>query len=55
MQIDAALEQIKRVVGPSGWIAEPAECEPYLRPRAQAATGDSLFRSVSATSRGRPV
>jgi D-lactate dehydrogenase (cytochrome) len=30
MEIDAALEQIKRIVGPRGWIADPAECEPYL-------------------------
>jgi D-lactate dehydrogenase (cytochrome) len=30
MEIDTALEQIKRIVGPRGWIADPAECEPYL-------------------------
>src|SRR6516164_1297602 len=30
MQIEAALERIKGVVGPRGWIADPGECEPYL-------------------------
>jgi FAD/FMN-containing dehydrogenase len=30
MEIGAALARIKAVVGPRGWIAEPAECEPYL-------------------------
>jgi FAD/FMN-containing dehydrogenase len=30
MQIDAALERIKAVVGPRGWIADPGELEPYL-------------------------
>jgi len=30
MQIDAALERIKEVVGPRGWIADTADCEPYL-------------------------
>jgi FAD/FMN-containing dehydrogenase len=28
--IDAALDEIKRVVGAKGWIAEPREQEPYL-------------------------
>src|ERR1700738_445449 len=30
METEAALERIKAVVGPRGWIAEPAEQEPYL-------------------------
>src|SRR5438270_3807707 len=30
MEIAAALERIKAVVGPRGWIAEPADQEPYL-------------------------
>ena len=30
MQIDAALERIKTVVGPRGWIADSGECEPCL-------------------------
>ena len=30
MEIEAALDQIKTVVGPRGWIADPAEQEPYL-------------------------
>jgi FAD/FMN-containing dehydrogenase len=30
MEIEAALERIKVVVGPRGWIAEPADQEPYL-------------------------
>jgi FAD/FMN-containing dehydrogenase len=29
-RIEAALEQIKKAVGPRGWIAEPSEIEPYL-------------------------
>src|SRR5271165_5508947 len=30
MEIETALEQIKAAVGPRGWIADPAEQEPYL-------------------------
>src|SRR5271156_1064335 len=30
MEIEAALEQIKAAVDPRGWIADPAEQEPYL-------------------------
>ncbi len=30
MEIEAALERIKAAVGPRGWIAEPADQEPYL-------------------------
>src|SRR5260370_40098507 len=30
MEIEAALEQIKAAVGARGWIAEPADQEPYL-------------------------
>ena len=30
MEIEAALERIKAAVGPRGWIADPAEQEPYL-------------------------
>src|SRR5208337_5481801 len=30
MEIEAALEQIKAAVGPLGWIADPADQEPYL-------------------------
>src|SRR3984893_17986435 len=30
METEAALERIKAEVGPRGWIAEPAEQEPYL-------------------------
>jgi len=30
MEIEAALDQIKTVVGPRGWIADPGEQEPYL-------------------------
>src|SRR5262252_3581511 len=30
MGIEAALERIKTVVGPRGWIADSGECEPYL-------------------------
>jgi FAD/FMN-containing dehydrogenase len=30
MEIEAALERIKEIVGPRGWIAEPGEQEPYL-------------------------
>ena len=30
MKIEAALERIKGVVGPRGWIADPGECAPYL-------------------------
>src|SRR5215469_12222808 len=30
MEIEAALERIKTVVGPRGWIADPRECELYL-------------------------
>jgi FAD/FMN-containing dehydrogenase len=30
MEIDAAIEQIKAVVGPRGWIAGPRDEEPYL-------------------------
>ena len=30
MEIDAALEQIKAVVGPRGWVADPNDQEPYL-------------------------
>jgi FAD/FMN-containing dehydrogenase len=30
METEAALERIKAAVGPRGWIAEPAEQEPYL-------------------------
>jgi FAD/FMN-containing dehydrogenase len=30
MEIEAALDQIKTVVGPRGWIADPAGQEPYL-------------------------
>src|ERR1700730_1011787 len=30
METEAALERIKAVVGPRGWIAEPAEQESYL-------------------------
>ncbi|TMJ70261.1 MAG: FAD-binding oxidoreductase [Alphaproteobacteria bacterium] len=30
MEIEAALERIKAVVGPRGWIADAAEQEPYL-------------------------
>src|SRR6185436_8141710 len=30
MEIEAALERIKAVVGAKGWIADPADQEPYL-------------------------
>ncbi|HJZ14670.1 MAG TPA: FAD-binding protein, partial [Stellaceae bacterium] len=30
METEATLERIKAVVGPRGWLAEPAEQEPYL-------------------------
>src|SRR5260370_40096485 len=30
MEMEAALEQIKAAVGARGWIAEPADQEPYL-------------------------
>src|SRR5437660_2158571 len=30
MGIETALERIKATVGPRGWIADPAEQEPYL-------------------------
>lgn len=30
MEIEAALERIKSVVGPRGWVADPGEQEPYL-------------------------
>src|SRR5260370_2414644 len=30
MEIEAALEQIKAAVGARGWIADPADQEPYL-------------------------
>jgi FAD/FMN-containing dehydrogenase len=30
MEVEAALEQIKAVVGPRGWIADPVAREPYL-------------------------
>jgi FAD/FMN-containing dehydrogenase len=30
MEIETALERIKMAVGPRGWIADPAEQEPYL-------------------------
>jgi FAD/FMN-containing dehydrogenase len=30
MEIEAALERIKSVVGPRGWIAEADALEPYL-------------------------
>jgi FAD/FMN-containing dehydrogenase len=30
MGIEAALERIKTVVGPRGWIADSGECKPYL-------------------------
>ena len=30
MEIEAALERIKAAVGDRGWIADPAEQEPYL-------------------------
>ena len=30
MQIETALGRIKTAVGPRGWIADPAEQEPYL-------------------------
>jgi D-lactate dehydrogenase (cytochrome) len=30
MEIDATIEQIKAVVGPRGWIADPDDQEPYL-------------------------
>ena len=30
MQTEAAIERIKAVVGPRGWIADPHEAEPYL-------------------------
>jgi len=30
MNIETALERIKTAVGPCGWIADPAEQEPYL-------------------------
>ena len=30
MTIEAALQRIKAMVGPRGWVADPGECEPYL-------------------------
>ena len=30
MDLETALERIKAAVGPRGWIADPAEQEPYL-------------------------
>src|ERR1700752_1263687 len=30
MTIEAALQRIKAMVGPRGWVADPSECEPYL-------------------------
>src|SRR5690242_17975418 len=30
MDLETALQRIKEVVGPRGWIADPAEQEPYL-------------------------
>src|ERR1700724_3076487 len=30
METEAAIERIKAVVGPRGWIADPRETEPYL-------------------------
>ena len=30
MKIETALDQIKTVVGPRGWVTDPAEQEPYL-------------------------
>src|SRR5262244_1104413 len=30
MKIEAALDRIKTVVGPRGWVADPSDQEPYL-------------------------
>jgi FAD/FMN-containing dehydrogenase len=30
MDIEAAIERIKAVIGPRGWIADPSDHEPYL-------------------------
>src|SRR5437660_156672 len=46
MEIEAALERIKSVVGPPGWIADPGEQEPYLVKARRLYRGPSGWSSV---------
>src|SRR5215831_9463313 len=54
MEIAGALERIKAAVGPRGWIADPAEQEPYLTEARRLWRGATrLVVPPSVDGRGR--
>ena len=46
----AALDRIKQIVGPKGWIADPAEIAPYLRDQRGLFTGAASFIARPAST-----